>query len=244
MARIFIYIVFILLISGISCFENNDDIVRIFSYNSESLNEKVVFYAFIPQTSKTPVPVLYFLNDTRQVDADPNSYVNFQKYANIHCMIIVILGAGDYIYINNQGLDDVDIEDYVLEVVNIIDDTYITKQNKLQRGIMGIGIGGAGALSIAKNNPQYFTSISSISGNFTGYKFEDIYTLNGCNILISVPVNDKNISENRDFHQYLSDNEIDHRYEENPGRDNWEYWMGKIIEHFEYHANNFINNKE
>lgn len=224
-----------------SCSYDDKDLVRVFYYESDAIDTKIDFFAYIPQREDSPAPVVYFLNNLRESIDFTHDQINWQKQANQNSMIIVIISAGANIFRNDQGVDALDYEDFVLEIVDIIDNTFMTRTDRYSRGISGIGTGGGGALSIANNNPDMFVSVSSLGANLNGYDLKDLSSLSDLNIFMSVGIEDINLEENRELHEDLGTTGIDHIYNEQHGAGNWNYWKQIIGEHLQFHSNIFKN---
>lgn len=81
--------------------------------------------------------------------------------------VIVVNPDGNYgaWYLNSPVLNDSQYETYIAEdVVNDIDNSYLTNRSKMRRGITGLSMGGFGALNVAINNQQVFAAVTSMSG--------------------------------------------------------------------------------
>ncbi|MFC1725200.1 alpha/beta hydrolase [candidate division KSB1 bacterium] len=235
-------IILILTLTLMSCAYDDKDLVRVFYYESDALDTKIDFFAYIPQRADSPVPVVYFLNNLRESIDFTHDQINWQKQANQHSMIIVIISAGANIFRDNQGVNALDYEDFVLEIADIIDNTFLTRTDRHSRGISGVGTGGGGAISIANNNPDLFGYVSSLGANLNGYDLKNLESLSNLDILLSVGLQDINLEENSSLHEELETLEIDHIYHEQEGAGNWNYWKQIIGEHLQFHSDLFKNN--
>lgn len=135
-----------------------------------------------------------------------------------------------------------------------------------KRGIMGISMGGHGALELALRHPGVFTSASSLSGvvditrHPTQWKIRELlgplqqnrplwesysalYLLHRLppaqapTMLISVGSKDSLvIRENRDFRDRLRERGFVYQYQESPGTHDWGYWLAELPRHAAFHA--------
>ena len=137
------------------------------------------------------------------------------------------------------------------ELVAHIDATYRTFDEKNQRAITGLSMGGHGALYNAFRNPKTFGAAGSMSGgvDLTRFPLEweirdrlGDYLLNkkrweensvtnmidlipkNFPLIIDCGVDDFFMPVNRAFHEKLLQAKIPHDYIERAGDHNWEYW--------------------
>jgi S-formylglutathione hydrolase FrmB len=137
------------------------------------------------------------------------------------------------------------------ELVTEIDTLYRTYKSKNQRAIMGLSMGGHGALYNAFRNPEVFGAAGSMSGgvDLTPFpleweirdrlgdyllnkkRWEDSSVTNMINLIprnypfmIDCGVDDFFMNVNRVFHEKLLKAKIPHDYIERAGDHNWDYW--------------------
>ena len=223
----------------LNCSWDDKDLVRTFVYESEAISGPAQFIVFVPQREKAPVPVLYFLNNLAETVQYTELQLNWQKKANDYGMIIVIISSEGSIFMNDQGQNRFDYENYVLEIVEIIDKTFVTKNNKYYRGITGNGTGGGGALSIAKNNPDIFGSVSAMSANLHGYDFINLDNFDQLKIYMIIGDRDINLDDNIIFDGRLNISNIDHTFIMLSGTHNWVFWRSTLEDILKFHARQF-----
>ncbi len=219
------------------------DQVRQIDFKSQSINQQSYFLVYIPQFTKTPVPVLYLLNG---YGADPYAWASgadLQKAADQYDMIIVSLTAWYNFYVDYEDdstQHNKKYESYVLEIIQIVDDNYDTGKSGAYRGISGISNGGKGAIHIASNHPDMFISASSLSGGFYPGFPPNYEKLRNIKLLIDVGEDDVSVlSNNRILHQNLLNNNIQHIYRETPGGHDWRYWRAHYEDHIRFHSESF-----
>jgi S-formylglutathione hydrolase FrmB len=218
--------------------QNNQ--VRRIDFVSQSLKEQSYFLVYVPQSTDTPVAVLYLLNG---YGADPYAWASgadLQKAADQYKMIIVSLTAWYNFYVdyeNDSTQQNKKYESYVLEIIQIVDDNYDTGKSRAYRGISGISNGGKGAIYISSKHPDMFISASSLSGGFYPGFPPNYENLRNINLLIDVGEDDMSVlSNNRTLHQNLLNNNIQHTYREAPGGHDWRYWGAHYEDHFRFHS--------
>lgn len=232
-----LFILFPLII--LNCSWDDNDLVRTFTYESEAISGPAQFLVFVPQREKAPVPVLYFLNNLGETVQFTEYQLNWQKKANDYGIIIVIISGESNIFRNDQGQYSYDYEDYVLEIIEIVDETFLTKNGKYYRGITGNGTGGGGALSIAKNNPDIFSSVSAMSAIFHGYDFTNINNFSDFEIYMTIGDRDINLDDNITFESRLNFSDIDHTFNILSGTHNWVFWSIVIEDILKFHVRQF-----
>jgi len=134
------------------------------------------------------------------------------------------------------------------------------------QGIMGISMGGHGALTLALHRPGVFRSVSSLSGVVDLTLAHDrpmlvalLGTLEsqrerweshsarqrieaaperarGLALRLSCGTNDRWLEPNRVLHQRLDALQIAHAYDEAPAGHDWSYWTGSVPSHVAWHA--------
>ena len=221
---------------------DSENQVREIYFVSESTGELSYFLVFVPQQANTPLPVLYLLNGR---GANPYAWVSgadLQEEADKHGMIIVSLTAGstgNYEYVNSLTDTTKKYEDYVLEIIKIVDDNYETKDTRYCRGISGISNGAIGAVYIASRHPGMFISASALSGGTYDLYFPQYDNLSEVNLLIDIGTSDGLLGNVRDLHNHLLSLGIQHEYNEYPGGHNWSFWGAHYKEHMSFHNDIF-----
>lgn len=141
------------------------------------------------------------------------------------------------------------------EVPAFIDSAYRSKQNRMDRMISGLSMGGHGALFIALRHSETFGLAGSMSGGLdlkeSKGKYEitekigdsthwDNYSIismikpeqaSQLKILIDCGVDDFFLQGNRAVHQKLVKMKVPHTYFEKEGGHSWDYWRKSIPYH-------------
>jgi S-formylglutathione hydrolase FrmB len=168
--------------------------------------------------------------------------------------IIFVCPSGGYNswYLDSPFGEECFYETFISKELPVfIDEKYNTLQSHTQRAIMGLSMGGHGALYNAFRNPTVFGAAGSMSGglDFTSFPLEweirhrlGDYVFNkklweeNCvtNMIDKIPkdfpfifdcgIDDFFMKCNRVFHEKLLKVKINHDYCERNGDHNWEYW--------------------
>jgi S-formylglutathione hydrolase FrmB len=252
------FLVFFLLFSLLST-AGTVDTVSIFS---NSMQRSINCVVIKPDNYKHKIikfPVVYLLHGYG------GSYSNcitrvpqLKDYADSYQVIIVCPdGALSSWYFDSPVDTAYKYETHItFEVVGYIDKNYRTLADKDHRAIMGLSMGGHGALFLALRHAEIFGAAGSISGGveLSGIKtqfdimkrigdtvlhamdWQDLSVINligkypntSVKITIDCGTRDIFIGPNRRLHQKMLDLNIPHDYTERPGVHNWDYWRNSI----------------
>lgn len=173
-------------------------------------------------------------------------------------MIVCPDGAVGSWYIDSPIDTSMRFETYVgTEIPAYIDAHYHTKAERKYRAITGLSMGGHGALFLAIRHQQTFGAAGAMSGGVDLRPFPKNWDLskrlgteeehpenwakysvvnqldslkNGAlAITFDCGVKDFFLEVNRQLHQKLIAQGIDHDYAERPGEHNWKYWSNSIV---------------
>ena len=150
-----------------------------------------------------------------------------------------------------------------------VDSVYPTIQNSNSRAITGLSMGGHGSLYLAIKHPNVFGASGSMSGaidirpfsknwdiasklgsiedfplnwnNNTVINMIRLIKFTNLKIIFDCGKDDFFFEVNNIFHQELLKNNIEHIYNINEGKHNWEYWNISIFDHLNF-FNNFFKN--
>lgn len=154
------------------------------------------------------------------------------------------------------------------ELVHFIDENYPAKRDKNARGILGWSMGGYGALNIGLAKNEIFSAVGSVCGaldfnrfgaSYHAYQVDnvlgDLKTLpsqyftfnkieqmksNAQYYIIDCGTEDSEMIEmNRDFHQRLTKEKVEHLYIESPGVHNADYWRKALRNQLALFNNHF-----
>ncbi len=251
-----IWHIFILLMSVMMSKAQVPDTAQVFS---EAMRKHISTLIVLPEgynshdTSRT-YPVLYMLHG---YSGDYIGYYfhmpDFQILCDKYQMILVCPDGGyNSWYFDAPFGNDCKYETFISkELVQYIDNQYLTRPERASRAICGLSMGGHGALYNAIRNPSVFGAVGSMSGgvDFTPFPLEwelsdrlGQYPFNkklweshcvtnmvaqipkDLKILIDCGVDDFFMPVNRVFHEKLLKNKTKHDYIERPGGHDWDYW--------------------
>ena len=224
---------------GVHCSLDTEKNYTSVRFYSEAIKRIDYFLVFKPEDENRSLPVLYLLNPWGVDAYNWPSGADLSKGCREFNMYIVSLSAGANPYVNSMEDTTKKYEDYVIEIINAVDENFNTKADKGNRGISGISNGGGGALYLAARHPDMFNSVSALSAGSLGYVYPWIGTLKRLKILFDCGKDDQLIDNNRYLHSQLQQRNIDHLYKEHKGEHNWDYWSDHYWDHFKFHAISF-----
>jgi len=165
MKRLFIFVLLILL--SISIYAASKDILTI-THFSTTLNQEKIFRVYFPPDAKPgeKFPVLFVLHGAYGGYKDWIDRTNIEDLADNYRMILVFPDGGEFgWYVDSPIEKDSQYETYVAkELVTKIDSLFPTVVSREGRGIMGLSMGGHGALLLSAKHPDVFGSASALSG--------------------------------------------------------------------------------
>ena len=158
-----------------------------------------------------------------------------------------------------------------LEIPAYIDEHYRTITDRKARAITGLSMGGHGALYLAIRHENIFSAAGSMSGGVDFRPFPDNWDIkkvlgdysthaenwnkntvinlvdslhNGdLKIIFDCGVGDFFLQVNRDLHQKLLAEKIEHDYIERSGEHNWDYWSNSVKYQLLFFREYFIQQK-
>jgi S-formylglutathione hydrolase FrmB/lysophospholipase L1-like esterase len=160
---------FFLIILYIACASfSADKDIRTVTHFSTSLNKEVSFNIYVPPRNQSdePFPVLYILHGVTGNNTSWIIRTEVENLADNYRMILVFPDGGDYgWYIDSDLKEDSQYDKYISdELVKLVDNTFQTVPLREARGIMGLSMGGHGAMLLALKHPDVYSSASSTSG--------------------------------------------------------------------------------
>jgi S-formylglutathione hydrolase FrmB len=144
------------------------DTVTVFSQANQ---QKISFAVVLPDVyHEEPLPVMYLLHGfSDKFDGWlklPPDKMLVHKMADTYKMIIVCPdgGYGSW-YLNSPIKKDSQYESFIIkELIPYVDKNYKTLAKRESRVIVGLSMGGHGALTLAAKNPELFVGAGSIAG--------------------------------------------------------------------------------
>lgn len=206
-----------------------------------------------------PAGVLYLLHG---LFGDHNSYaaaIGIERLAEKLPFMVVMPEGGRGYYTNEPGVSGLRWEDHIIrDVVGFIDGHFQTHPRPAQRAVVGISMGGYGALMLGLRHADVFSAAGSMSGSLyfasaphpRGEEYQDqlaaelpkdryglpalaekLKTAGGqLAMKFDCGTDDYLVDCNRDFHRYLESLGLPHQYAEFPGRHDWNYWQDRLPE--------------
>ncbi|MBG6236080.1 S-formylglutathione hydrolase FrmB [Pedobacter sp. CAN_A7] len=242
---------------------------------SESMKKKIKAVVVLPAGygGEKRFPTVYLLHGYSGGYAD---YIRntpaIKDYADRYQLIIVCADGRNSWYLDSPVDSTWKYETYVAkELVGWIDKRYSTIADLKGRAIMGLSMGGHGALSLAIKHQDVFGAAGSMSGgldlrpfpgNWEISKRLGSYALNADSwkensvmemipllsthqlaLIIDCGEDDFFYPVNLKFHEQLKYNNIAHDFISRPGNHDWKYWTNAISYQFLY-FNNFFQLKK
>ena len=252
----------------------NIDTIQVYS---PSMKKEIPCIVITPKgyqaaDSTARYPSIYMLHGysghyTDYVESMPNLQQLVDQY-----QIIAICpdGAFNSWYVDSPTNDSVRYETFTaVELVREIDTLYNTIKNRDFRAILGLSMGGHGALYLSFRHPETFSAAASMSGGVDFRPFPTSWELNdrfgnvifhkkdwdkyvvtemidqipgNVHFLMDCGTDDFFMPVNRVFHEKLLKANIPHDYIERPGAHDWAYWGNAILYHFLFLKAHFEHN--
>lgn len=185
---------------------------------------------------------------------------DLKKYASIYNIIFVCPEGSYSWYMDSPVKSESQYESFIVyDLVRAVDSLYRTRSNPLGRGIVGVSMGGYGALSLAICHKDVFASAGSIAGVVDLCYEPDSWNLsdilgnykenkqcwidrsiislsqelksNELNILLDCGTEDFCFDINYELHQNFLSRHIEHEYITRPGSHSYEYWKKVVPYH-------------
>lgn len=219
-----------------------------------------------------PYPVVYLLMGYSGNYAEwPKYFPRIKQLSDLYNMIIVCANSGFSSWYFDSPVDStMKYETYIIaELINYIDHSYNTIENRNGRAISGLSMGGHGALYLSLKHQDIFGAAGSMSGgldirpfplnwdlskrlgdqtkvpeNWENNTVINLLYLIGDNklkIMIDCGIDDFFIDVNRAVHQKMLYMNIEHDYIERPGGHTVEYWDNAIQYQLLFFNNFFIS---
>lgn len=141
-------------------------------FHSGSLQRDMRYSVVLPpdyELSNRRYAVLYLLHGLYGNHTDWVTRTRLTQYAESYALIIVMPDAGDSWYTNSVSTAQDKFEDYILkDVIADVEGRYRTMRSAHGRAILGLSMGGYGAVKFALRRPDLFAVAGSLSGAFNG----------------------------------------------------------------------------
>lgn len=142
--------------------------LRDVAFFSTALNRVATYSVYVPPASREGerFPTLFVLHGAHGGYQDWPEQTNIEELADRYRMVLVFPDGGSFGWYVNAVIEEFSqYETFIIkELVPEVDRMHPTIGTKETRGIMGLSMGGHGALSLAAKHPDLFGSASSLSG--------------------------------------------------------------------------------
>ncbi len=223
----------IIMLTSCSLFETETGITEPFYFVSNSLDDYATVVVYYPESYTSSTPVIYLLNGWGTDEYAWGSGIDLPLEAFNRDIMFVSLSAGANKYANDPSNPDKNYADYVLEVVEKVENEYGIEIDSESRALCGISNGGGGAIYLLSIYPTTFTACGSLSGSYYSGMI-NFSNLKNKDIRIDVGTEDGLLSESRRLHTKLTDERVSHEYYEHKGSHNWTFWEKYCPEQFDY----------
>lgn len=235
--------------------------------SSEARGRSVPHLAYVPRSVPARgLPILVLLHGAYGgwTDWSEHAHEQLRELATEHELILV-LADGDPFgwYLDSHEVPGARIQTYLAEELVPALRADLPASGPIS--MMGLSMGGHGALITALNHPGLLTSASSISGALdlaharsrkqlqerlgpypdhaeVWHRWSVLHRLRenpdpGLPVKLTVGRQDKVwVRASRDVHEVLTTAGVDHAFDEVPGGHTWEVWTGALAEHVAWHA--------
>lgn len=281
MMRLFL-LTFMSCLAAIGFSEKNllgQKIERDVTIDSDAMGGEATFRVIVPpeQTINEYFPVIYVLHGAYGSYTDWPENSDAARMAVEHGVILVFPDGGEFgWYVDDDDDEAMQYETFIIEeLIPYVDRYFPTDPRASRRAIMGLSMGGHGAITLAAKHPEIFNSASSLSGilNLTNhpesweiaerlgsyeenqerweansaYHLAENLKESGIHLFFDCGIDDTAtgaITDNREFHQRLTELGIPHIWKEKPGSHDWDYWSSHLAEHIEFHKTRFQHSEE
>lgn len=214
----------------------------------------------VPDAAKTQkCPTVYMLNG---YDGDYRQWTKIRpdmgKYADLYGMVLVMPSGMDSWYWDAPLDPKMKMESFITKtLVPYIDKKYPTLANRDKRAVVGLSMGGHGAMWLAANHPDIFGSAAAISGGVDVRPFPKRWKMSNwlgdkekypqnweshtvantvpklkagkINISLDCGSDDFFAGVNENLHKALLAEKVPHDYTSRPGGHSFAYWKNAII---------------
>lgn len=137
---------------------------------SALIRREIPFRVILPETynnSRRRYPVLYLLHGLFGCCDNWLQLTRLTEYALNKELIIVLPEGGDNWYTDSAAVEEDKFESYFIEeLIPTIDALYRTIRKREKRAVVGLSMGGYGALKFVCKRPDLFVFCGSMSGAF------------------------------------------------------------------------------
>jgi S-formylglutathione hydrolase FrmB len=232
---------------------------------SNTLAKQVAMNVIVPDKGAGPFATFYLLHGMSDDYTIWHRRTRIEWYVRDMPLIVVMPDGFRGFYTNNND-GPAYATFFGEELIEFVERIFPATKTRAGRCIGGLSMGGYGALRLALGFPDLFVSAHSHSGALmagaqlrqgpqaqefqrifgkdpTGSEHDLRVLAKRCakqkklpKLRIDCGADDFLIDANRRFHQFLTQQRIEHDYEEFPGEHNWDYWDLHVQEALRFHA--------
>jgi len=139
-------------------------LMRDVTFHSKALQRDMQYRVFLPQNpGGQKLPVVYLLHGGGGIFRDWSNYSNVAQFAASD--LILVMPQGDYSYYTNAALRPQDrYEDYIVnDLPADVEARFSTRGDRRGRAIVGISMGGFGAVKLALQHPEKYAFAGALS---------------------------------------------------------------------------------
>jgi putative tributyrin esterase len=239
------------------------------NYHSRSLRKASSFNIVFPDDPAIPRPwaVFYLLHGLSDDHTIWMRRTSIERYVAGLPLVVVMPDGGRGWYTNAlEGLAYED--DFIKDVVALVDRTFPVKAERAGRAVGGLSMGGYGAVKLGLKHSETFVSVNSHSGALDVFRDPKVIKDVGADfprvfgkspqggpedpkailerldhgripvLRIDCGTDDLLLEENRAFHRHLESLHVPHEYQEFPGGHDWAYWDKHVQDAVAFHARN------
>ena len=240
--------------------------VNYYSHSLNKASSFNVVFPDSPDADR-PWSVLYLLHGLSDDHTTWMRRSCIERYTLGYPLMIVMPDGGRGWYTNAIDGDAYE-DDLLKAVIGLIEKDFPVKAERSGRAIGGLSMGGFGALKLGLKHPKTFASVHSSSGlpalcrhpeeskllspefprifgpSPTDGPEDPFYLASNAKprqlpaMRIDCGDEDPFLSQNRQFHQHLTELKIEHEYNEHAGTHAWHYWDARLKEVIAFHRRN------
>lgn len=133
------------------------------TFRSEALGRDISYRVIEPVGASKPLPVVYLLHGGGGGYRDWSNYSDVARYAESGLILVMPEGASSY-YTNAVDPPQDRYEDYIVhDLIGDVQSRFSVAGGRSNRAIVGISMGGFGAVKIALRHPELFAFAAGLS---------------------------------------------------------------------------------
>ena len=143
-------------------------LLKEFKFSSPALEREVTYRALFPEDydrDTLPYPALYLLHGLYGDRTNWTTLTKIADYARPYKIVIVMPDAGNSWYVNSVSDSKDRFEDFIAnDLTSEVERSHRVIPRRESRAIVGLSMGGYGAIKFALKNPAGFVFVGSMTG--------------------------------------------------------------------------------